>query len=111
MDTQGLMRLGFAFVCACCTKLPSGIAAGKNGCDLAGTTNCGGPLLGKSFPMYSGPLTRQTRASLCFRCGEAGKMLLRTRDGGYVAVCEQHLRMFPEIKKDENVVERQGIRE
>lgn len=53
--------------------------------------DCGGPLVGMSFPHYSGPLAGYLH-KVCFVCGEPPKYLMRPsrggRDGGIVAVCE-----------------------
>jgi hypothetical protein len=108
VDTQGLMKLGFAFVCACCTRLTSGSSVVRE--TNCGMTDCGGPLRGRSFPMYQGPMSRQSMATLCFRCGVKAKWLIQTADGGYLAVCRDHSIMLPLKPVEGQFVERSAIR-
>jgi len=87
-----LMGEGFGFTCAACQKLHEGLLRGAEVCSegLAGN-DCGGPLIGLSFPLYQGPLTRETIAKTCFMCGVDANKILQAEDGGYVGVCNTHM--------------------
>lgn len=90
LEPKRLMGMGFAFPCSFCTrmKLRSGREGLVPGCEME---TCGGPFVGKSFPDYSGPLTRDMIAKTCFRCGDPATEAIVTKDKGYVGVCEKHL--------------------
>lgn len=93
-DPKALMGMGFGFVCACCDRLQEGLEAGSFGCTATRDhLDCGGPLVGMSFPAYKGPLTIQTIATRCFRCGEDFHATMEVRNGGYVGVCKAHVNM------------------
>lgn len=89
---------GFAFPCAMCTKLHRMMDRGLLKCEEAVQEggDCAGPLDGKSFPLYEGPLDREAIASHCIRCGKPqgvdGKGFLRheAADGGTVGLCAYH---------------------
>lgn len=68
---EQLLALGFAFPCACCTRLWRARAKGLDGCGplLPRGQVCAGPIGGYSFPLYQGPLNREAIAMRCFRCG------------------------------------------
>lgn len=88
LEPKWLMSLGFAFPCSFCMNmlLPRGKQVPR--CEMK---TCGGPFVGRSFPDYSGPLTRTTLATHCFRCGESAKEAIVTKDSGYIGVCDKHL--------------------
>lgn len=92
MKTKELMGDGFGFTCAACKKLHEGLMRGAEICSagLAGQ-ECGGPLIGMSFPQYEGPLSKESIAKLCFMCGADANKILQAEDGGYVGVCNTHL--------------------
>jgi len=88
LEPKWLMSLGYAFPCSFCMEmsLPRGKQAPR--CKME---TCGGPFVGRSFPNYSGPLTKTTIATHCFRCGDPAQEAIVTKDGGYVGVCKKHL--------------------
>lgn len=94
--SEQLMNMGFAFVCAHCTKLHRGLEKGVKHCgyELKGR-DCGGPMARPSmtFPHYEGPLTRQTIADVCFRCGKDSEHLIEIKGKGFVGACEEHVEM------------------
>jgi len=87
-----LMGDGFGFTCAACERLHEGLLRGADVCSagLAGL-KCGGPLIGLSFPLYKGPMSRETLAKTCFMCGVDANKILQAEDGGYVGVCNTHM--------------------
>jgi len=101
VNPSKLMKAGYAFPCACCFKLHRAIDRGLEFCEHAKDQSCGGPLLGKAFPLYEGPLTQTMIASKCFRCGEKSAYLAELpREAGYLGVCEEHKHMLrPESSK------------
>jgi hypothetical protein len=92
---ERLLQMGYAFVCAHCAKLHRPAARGLRSCEAAmGTSECGGPLSGRAFPEYEGPLTRQSIADLCFRCGERSENLVQVGGAGFVGACKEHVEML-----------------
>lgn len=91
-----LMSMGFGFVCAHCTKLHRAFEKGVNHCgyELKGR-DCGGPIArpARAFPEYEGPLTKQSIADLCFRCGKDAEHMIEVKAGGYVGACKEHVEM------------------
>lgn len=91
------MGEGYAFPCACCKKLWRNRAKGIDGCEAAQLgERCGGPLVGMSFPLYEGPLTPQTIATTCMRCGDPADEAVDSWDtpGRFVGVCKKHAPML-----------------
>ena len=75
---------GFGFVCSMCHHMWDAYAAGHASCGM----DCGGPLSGRSFPAYNGPLT--LKRDYCFVCGETPKYEISCLSGT-VGCCEQHI--------------------
>lgn len=90
---QELLRRGYAFPCACCENMWLALRSGVEFCDRL-APNCGGPLVGKSFPDYKGMLTKTTIAQHCFRCGNPAFQTVQVADGGYVGACRSHVGML-----------------
>ena len=83
----------FSFVCLSCNRLREAREKdpGAERCLAAlEGKECGGPLVGMSFPHYAGPLEGALH-KVCFVCGKPPKYLMRPsrggRNGGVVAVC------------------------
>lgn len=85
---EWLKSMGYAFPCTFCERMAAQKGREYPACEME---NCGGPFVGRSFPMYKGPLTRATLATSCFRCGGEAEEALVLPDGGYVGVCKVHL--------------------
>lgn len=85
---------GLSFTCAMCLKYwrahdRSGVAVSEFvSCD---GIDCGGPIVGKSFPEYEGPLTADFMASHCFRCGDPATKIAVVNGGRHVGVCQRHV--------------------
>lgn len=101
MNPSKLMEVGYAFPCACCFKLHRAIDRGLQFCEHANDQSCGGPMVGKAFPKYEGPLAKSIIAQRCFRCGEKADFLAELpQEAGYLGVCETHSHMLrPESSK------------
>jgi hypothetical protein len=94
-----LMEMGFSFICANCTKMHTGIMRGEQHCGYALRGRvCGGPISGEAFQQYEGPLTKQTIAEVCFRCGADATELIEVKGKGFVGACEQHIGMLKTMK-------------
>ncbi len=95
---QLAISMGFAFPCSMCRRLWKAMDRGETDCDQG--NRCGGPLGGKSFRRYQGPLDREAIASHCIRCGKpqskdgAGFLRHPTEDGGTVGLCAHHSPML-----------------
>lgn len=95
--SKRLVEMGFSFICAHCLKLHRGLGNGVKHCgyELKGL-DCGGPMArpAMAFPQYEGPLTKQTIADICFRCGEPSENLIQVKKGkGFVGACKEHVEM------------------
>ena len=88
------IQMGFAFPCSMCVRMWKAMDRGEEDCGQG--DRCGGPLLGKSFPRYTGPMDKVAIASHCIRCGKPeledgpGFLRHRTADGGYIGLCGYH---------------------
>ena len=97
--TEKLMAMGYAFVCAHCIKLHKSMRSGMHGCGaMLNGKDCGGPIVGMVFPEYKGPLTRDTIANRCFRCGELSENLIDVKNKGCVGACNKHVGMVRSMK-------------
>lgn len=85
---EWLKSMGYAFPCCFCEQMQVPRGRSVPSCNM---DKCGGPFVGRSFPQYKGPLTRQTLALNCFRCGDPAKEAIVVADGGYIGVCGTHL--------------------
>jgi len=95
--SKKLLSMGFSFICAHCEKLHRGVSKGVNHCgyELKGR-DCGGPMAKPrmAFPQYEGPLTRQTIADICFRCGAPSENLIQIPSTNtFVGACAKHVEM------------------
>jgi hypothetical protein len=66
-QAQDAIRLGFPITCATCEHLY--IAWDKQADDCGKTATCGGPIFGRNYPDYKGPLTPEAMERLCLICG------------------------------------------
>jgi hypothetical protein len=82
------MATGLGFVCALCTHYHEAKSQGRKDC---GQKECGGPSVGKLFPMYQGELPREALARHCYRCGDpADGGALGRGDGRALGFCKAH---------------------
>lgn len=85
-----LVSKGVSFVCATCTRYWEATDRGLDSCMAhQRKKDCAGPLKGKTFPEYDGPLLNNL-AHCCFVCGQKPDALVVTGDGGSVGVCNAH---------------------
>lgn len=61
------MSLGFPITCATCEHLHNAWA--KQSEDCGKTATCGGPIFGRNYPDYKGPLSPKAMEHLCLVCG------------------------------------------
>jgi len=90
----GIFRAqGYGFVCSMCEKLHRAYGVGyTKGCEAAMKgLDCAGPIAGGDFSLYEGPLTTQTLAALCYRCGvDATKGVQPSSGGKVIGTCDEH---------------------
>jgi len=63
---------GLAFPCAMCRHYWQGRDDGEDSCNKK---ECGGPLSGRSFPSYDGPLPDGDWAHFCFLSGQSNDLV------------------------------------
>lgn len=73
----------YGFFCASCVHLDRARRAGKWDCGK----DCGGPLSGKSFPHYEGPVTN--KAAFCFVSGDPSTGAIDPGDGVLIGITEK----------------------
>lgn len=71
MSTQAIdedaLRAGFPITCASCEHFHN--AQKTNAEDCGKLLSCGGPIFGRPFPDYKGPLTPEILEKICLICG------------------------------------------
>lgn len=62
-------------------------------------------MAGMSFPLYEGPLTLQSLATSCFRCGRqaAEAVTSAQQPERFVGICKKHLPMIEALLPDEEL--------
>jgi hypothetical protein len=84
---------GFTVVCATCEWLHRARDSGQQCC---GKSQCAGPLAGKQYKDYKGPITEF--ANMCFVCGSKSTHAIRHNGGGRVfGLCREHLRLVNNV--------------
>lgn len=53
--------------------------------------DCAGPISGMAFPLYEGPLTKATKAAVCYRCGAEAQHVIQVKSGEMIGACDDHL--------------------
>jgi hypothetical protein len=61
------IKAGFPITCASCEHLHA--AWKTDAADCGRLLTCGGPIFGRAFPDYKGPLTPQMLERICLICG------------------------------------------
>ena len=79
---------GTVWICRMCLKLAEACSLGGFSC---GVPDCGGPMQGKSFPKYSGPLAAVV-CSYCYCCGAEAEASMTLDHGGKLGVCKNCLK-------------------
>ena len=101
-----LRSVGYGFACSTCKKLQRSLERGTvmHGCEAQqAQIQCGGPIVGLSFPQYEGPLTKQGMATTCFVCGVRANKILQADDGGYVGCCNEHMDLVSVREQNDSV--------
>ena len=84
---------GLAFVCCMCLHMAEAYDKGLKDC---GKSACGGPLLGKTFPLYKGPMEGNL-ILYCYRCGRRADMIMeiespeKTCPLGFCKLCMEEM--------------------
>ena len=64
---EAALKGGFPITCATCEHLKQAFDTYAEGCGKMLT--CGGPIFGRSYPDYVGPLKPEEYEKLCLKCG------------------------------------------
>jgi len=75
---------GLTAICAWCEHLHN---ARRGKVWTCGRSDCGGPLVGRAFPDYKGPMEGRL-SSFCFLCGESADAAVEI-NGGMLGVCNR----------------------
>ena len=80
------VQQGLNVICATCEHYWTAHDKGADTCGMS----CGGPIAGKAFPAYKGPI--RDMSAQCFVCGE-GTVFLARHPARKFGVCEKHANM------------------
>ncbi len=84
---------GYSPVCATCKHF--WVARDLNEVDC-GKKDCGGPIAGKDFPEYDGPITQLDK--FCFACTRESEYAVRSAQAKrLVGVCCEHLKLLDRL--------------
>ena len=86
------MRMGFPLTCASCDHLHNAWA--KNLPDCGKTASCGGPIFGRNYPDYLGPLPRQAFEKVCLICGDGNVEFHAVVGQSRFGLCFEHRKRF-----------------
>lgn len=94
--TQEALKLGFPITCATCTHLHNAWDSKAEDCGY--TTTCGGPLFGRAFPDYLGPVKRDMFAKFCLICGDRHTTHQVIAGKERLGLCDEHKAVFDNIR-------------
>lgn len=90
------LKLGFPVTCATCTHLHNAWDAKAEDCGY--TASCGGPLFGRAFPDYLGPIKREAFAKICLICGDRNISHQVIAGKERLGLCDKHKNVFDNIR-------------
>jgi hypothetical protein len=90
------LKLGFSVTCATCEHLKFAWDTDAENCGK--TITCGGPVFGRGFPDYKGPLSTQAFEKLCLVCGDENADYLVLGALRRFGLCSRHHTAFDNIK-------------
>lgn len=64
---EAALKGGYPITCSTCEHLKD--AFDSNASDCGHNLTCGGPIFGRSYPNYVGPLRPETYDKFCLKCG------------------------------------------
>ena len=85
-------REGAPITCATCVYYHEG-----NG--SCGKTECGGPGMGRDFPLYEGPIPREKLVERCLVCGsnEIAYHVVMGGDKTKFSLCKKHRKVYDQV--------------
>jgi len=89
------LKLGFPITCASCSHLHSAWETEAEDCGY--TKTCAGPLFGKAFPDYLGPLKREAFSKLCLICGDRKVTHQVVAGKERLGLCHEHRTVFDKV--------------
>lgn len=85
---------GMNVVCSFCEHYYEARDKFGEGSDC-GVTKCGGPMVGRNFPEYKGPLDRSKFKSICLCCGSSDiSYFILIKGEKSFGICNTHVDMF-----------------
>lgn len=97
-----VMAKGVGWICAHCEHFWWGLSRGVPMCRIVfqkGQDACGGPIVGRTFPEYRGPLSRSIFPDRCFVCGDEATCGIQVRGSKeLIGACEEHEQMVHEMR-------------
>lgn len=94
------VRNGLSFVCAMCEHWWRAKEERKERCVAAENgQDCGGPVVGMTFPQYKGPLDRSAWTEFCFMCGEDSMAAIEVNGSlRMLGVCKRHAELVGHLR-------------
>lgn len=87
---------GFPITCASCDYFQSAQKAGADDCGRMMT--CGGPIFGRNFPDYKGPLTPEIMEKICLICGSDRVEFHILAGLRRFSLCTRHRSIFDRVR-------------
>lgn len=95
-DMKKAMDSGLSPVCATCTKYWEGMDKGLGACTGKA---CAGPIAGKDFPEYDGPMEQLDK--YCFACTSHATMVIKPTEGTrLIGICDEHLQLIDRLRPE-----------
>ena len=90
------LKGGFPITCATCEHLKTAFDADADDCGKMIT--CGGPIFGRSYPDYIGPLRAKHYDKLCLKCGSTDVAYHVYGSISRFGLCFKHRGIFDKIE-------------
>jgi hypothetical protein len=87
---------GYPITCATCEHLKAAFDADDGDCGK--TLTCGGPIFGRSYPNYVGPLLQEHYDKLCLKCGSPSVDFHVYGGIRRFGLCYTHQRIFAKVE-------------
>lgn len=90
------VEAGLNIICATCPYYHKARLEGNPNC---GRTECGGPVLGRDFPTYTGQIPRNKFSTICLMCGDTKLSCLIVVPGieQKFGFCHTHAKTFDNV--------------
>ena len=103
---EKVVAAGTSIVCATCRHFWEARDKSRPNCG----EKCGGPIAGKDFPQYKGPLNGDRLRDWCFVCGQdSGYGLKIPESSRIIGVCEAHLEYLVRLRPSKDTRSRGSL--